>query len=783
MIFRAWVLGGVVLGVSCGSDVRPEAPPEKHIPWTASRVVGSPDPPLRFRAAPAFPKLKFHHSLYLAFEPGTGRALVVEQEGRIRTFRPDPAAEGTDLFLERKDTWFYSMKFHPKYEENHWVYVFANGPPDREPNKKNQILRYGVKDGKADPTTEHLVIDWVSNGHDGGEMGFGPDGMLYATAGDGTTDSDRNNTGQDISDLNSGLIRIDVEHPDPGRNYSIPKDNPFLSIPNARGELWAYGFRNPWRMCFDPKTGDLWVGDIGQDIWEAIEVVKKGDNYGWSVLEAGHPFHTKRKLGPTPVTPPAIVHHHSESRSITGGFVYYGAKYPDLQGVYLYGDYSTGRVWGARYEGGRITWQKELAKTPIQILGLAPDAAGEIYLADYGGAVWRLEPKPPEPPRDFPRTISRSGAFRSVEAYRTHPGLIPYSVNSPLWSDGAFKERHIGLPNDQPISFSEGSWTFPEGTVLVKTFSLEMEPGRPASRKRIETRFLTLQENEWIGYSYEWNEAETDARLVDSGGKTREFEIRGPGGVRKQTWAYPSRSDCMVCHSRAANFVLGVTTMQMNRDLQLEEIEGLGLFKVNLLDHVREAESAWTAIGDVRRSEKRKSPEVPKALRDRLDPQLFGFAGLDPVENALQLAWLLGRHDAERALGKDPQFTTRLPRRPARMPHLVDPADGTAPLEDRARSYLHANCAQCHVEAGGGNSAFDVHVTTARPQMKVVDVRPIHDTLEIAEPRLVAPGDPSRSILFQRISRRGQGQMPPLASSIVDERSVEMLREWITSLR
>jgi mono/diheme cytochrome c family protein len=117
------------------------------------------------------------------------------------------------------------------------------------------------------------------------------------------------------------------------------------------------------------------------------------------------------------------------------------------------------------------------------------------------------------------------------------------------------------------------------------------------------------------------------------------------------------------------------------------------------------------------------------------------------------------------------------------MPRLADPADGAAPLEDRARSYLHANCAQCHVEAGGGNSAFDVHVTTARPQMKVVDVRPIHDTLEIAEPRLVAPGDPSRSILFQRISRRGQGQMPPFASSVVDERSVEMLREWITSLR
>jgi len=783
MISRAWLWSVGLLGVSCQSDARPEPPPEPHVPWTTSRVVGSPDPPLPFRAVPAFPKVRIRHSLYLAFEPGTGRALVVQQEGRIHVFAPDPEIARTEIFLERKDTWFYSMKFHPRYAENHWVYVFANGPPDTEPNKKNQILRYTVRNGKADPSTEHLVIDWVSNGHDGGEMGFGPDGMLYITAGDGTTDSDRNNTGQDITDLNSGMLRIDIEHPDPGRNYSIPKDNPFLSIPNARGELWAYGFRNPWRMCFDPKTGDLWVADIGQDLWEAIEVVHRGDNYGWSVLEAGHPFHTKRKLGPTPVTPPVIVHHHSESRSITGGFVYYGDRYPDLQGVYLYGDYSTGRVWGARYQGGKITWQKELAKTPLQILGLAADAQGEIYLADYGGGVARLEPKPPEPPREFPRTLSRSGVFRSVAAYQTHPGLVPYSVNSPLWSDGAFKERHLGLPNDQPIGFSEGSWTFPEGTVLVKTFSLERVQGDPRTRRRIETRFLTLQENEWVGYSYEWNEEGTDAHLVEARGKTREFEIRGPGGIRQQPWYYPSRSDCMVCHSRAANFVLGVTTMQMNRESQLETLEALGLFKVNLLDHLHEEESAWTALGEIRRSGKWKAPQAPRGLRDRIDPELFGFAGLDPMGNAVQLAWLLGRRDLERSLEKEPRFTARLPKRPPRLPRLADPADPTEPLEDRARSYLHANCAQCHVEAGGGNSAFDVHVTTSRPQMKLVDVRPIHDTLDVSDPRLVAPGDPSRSILFQRISRRGQWQMPPLATSIVDESSVRMLEEWIRSLK
>ncbi len=176
--------------------------------------------------------------------------------------------------------------------------------------------------------TQTAIIEWESNGHNGGEMAFGPDGMLYISSGDGTSDSDTDNTGQDIRDLTSGIVRIDVEHPADGKQYRIPDDNPFLTIPDARGELWAYGFRNPWRLCFDGRTGDLWVGDIGQDIWEMVHVVQRGGNYGWSVMEGSHPFHPLRQPGPTPISPPTIEHHHSESRSITGGLVYYGPQLP-----------------------------------------------------------------------------------------------------------------------------------------------------------------------------------------------------------------------------------------------------------------------------------------------------------------------------------------------------------------------------------------------------------------------------------------------------------------------
>src|SRR5205807_1529797 len=164
------------------------------------------------------------------------------------------------------------------------------------------------------------------------------------------SDSDGDVTGQDLRDLCSGVLRIDVDRPAPGKNYAIPRDNPFVKLPGARGELWCFGLRNPWRMHFDRTSGDLYVGDVGQDLWEMIHLIRKGGNYGWSVMEGSHPFQPLRKKGPGPFQPPLIEHPHSESRSITGGLVYRGRKFPELRGAYLYGDYSTGKIWGLRHK-------------------------------------------------------------------------------------------------------------------------------------------------------------------------------------------------------------------------------------------------------------------------------------------------------------------------------------------------------------------------------------------------------------------------------------------------
>lgn len=723
---------------------------EERVAWTTSRVIGSPDPPLPLRAVRAFPKLTFANPLYVIGEPvaaggaaansPTGRMFVVEQAGKIRAFPNDPGVEKTDVFLALADRDTYGMTFHPHYAENRFVYVFSNGPNSNTEHRFNRISRFVVSRTNpfaCEPASEKIIIEWESNGHNGGDLAFGPDRMLYISAGDGTSDSDTNLTGQKISDLVSGMLRIDVDHPATGKEYAIPKDNPFLDIAEARPELWAYGFRNPWRIHIDPQ-GNLWCGDIGQDQWEMIEIVRRGDNYGWSVVEGGHPFYLERQRGPHPFTKPTIVHPHSEARSITGGVTYLGSKFPELRGAYIYGDYGTGKIWAARYDGKQITFHQEIADTPFQILGFGLDAAGELYLVDYAGPLYTLERIPPGKPQPpFPQTLSATGLFRSVPRHAVEPALIPYSVNSPLWSDNAHKERFIALPEMSQIDFTdEGAWKFPEGAVLVKTFALDLEAGNPASRRRIETRLLVFQQNEWVGYTYRWDDAQSEATLVESGGADATFSIRDPGapqGRREQVWHFPSRAECMVCHSRAAVYVLGLNTLQMNKEHdyggvranQLRTLEHLGVFRVTVPG------ASASAGGDASQPEK---------------------------------------------------FSNRLLQDPAEYAALPNPYDESTGLERRVRSYLHSNCAQCHVAAGGGNAAMELGFTTTRAKSNFIGVRPLHARFGIEDARLISPGAPDRSVLLKRLAIRGQGQMPPLATSVVDEAGVKLIREWIESL-
>lgn len=742
-----------------------------------SRVIGSPEPPPPYRNKRVLPNLKISWPIFVISEPGSTRMWFIDETGpyapaRLARTTDDPSTGEFETLVKYPDAVAYSIAFHPNYMKNGYAYVGLNGTFDGA--RKTAIIRYTVDRSppfRFQPDSAKSIIEWPSDGHNGGAIVFGADGMLYVTSGDGTGDSDGNVVGQDLSKLNAKVLRIDVDHPAEGKAYSAPKDNPFIGVKDARPETWAYGLRNPWRIAVDPRTGQIWVGNNGQDLFEQVYLIERGANYGWSAYEGSEPFYRERERGPSPVSKPTAEHHHSESRSLTGGVVYHGKNLPELQGAYIYGDHSTGKIWGIKHDGRRVLWNKELADTTLQITGFALDVDGELLIVDHQGneqgGFHTLEKNPDTSShKQFPRRLSESGLFRSVAKREVEPGVIPYSVNSPLWSDGANKERFFVLPptmiddrEEVPakINFGSGGWSFPDRTVLIKSFALDLKEGDASSRRWIETRFLTKQQGEWVGYSYEWNDAQTDAVLVDKAGHDREFDIATDDGIRRQKWHYPSRTECMVCHSRAANFALGLTTPQMNRDHdyghgvvenQVRMLERLGLLKVNW---------QWEAM---------------EAFRKNLTAK-----GLEAKDVELRLQEITATRDQR----KDPP-SSLLFQLPEKYDCLANPYDEAKPVEARARSYLQVNCAQCHVLAGGGNAQFDIAISTPLSQMKLLNVRPQHHTFGIENAQLIAPGDPNRSVLLHRISHRRQGHMPPLATSLVDAQAVNLIRQWITEL-
>jgi uncharacterized repeat protein (TIGR03806 family) len=703
---------------------------ERRIPWNDSRVVGSPEPILPYKVVRAFPKLTIKQPLSMTPEPGRKRLFVLQHlgfwagPGRLLAVADDQSASEAELLVET-DGLAVGIAFHPDYERNGFVYVGLNGPIN-DPKKKTQVMRYTVSREPPhgiDAASKRLIIEWPSNGHNGGDVAFGNDGNLYVSSGDGSSDSDADLTGQTLDDLLGAILRIDVDHPDAGRNYGVPKDNPFVNRPGARAELWAYGLRNPWRLSFDRESGQLWAGNNGQDLWEQVFLIQKGANYGWSISEGSHAFHVQRKAGPDPISPPAAEHSHSEARSLTGGRVYRGSRLPKLVGAYVYGDWSTGRVWGVKHDGTKASWHQELVDTPFNITGFGTDHAGELYVIDQGSGFYRFEPttEADQPSQPFPRRLSQTGLFASVADHKPHPAALPFEVNAPQWADGATAEHCAALPGlerteQKPQLNAGGEWTLPNGSVLVQTLSLARfgVSGRPA-RERVETRLLVRQQGEWTGYSYRWNGEQTDADLVPAGGDTQEIEVpdaADPGGRREQIWRFPARTECLVCHSRAAGFILGFTSLQLDRSV----------------DH-----------GGTTRNQLRSLEHI----------------GV---------------------------FQGALPARDAKGPRLVNPYDEKAQREDRIRSYLHVNCSTCHVQEGGGNSRMQLSLATPTREMRLIDEPPAHSQFNIPNARLVAPGSPERSVLYHRISRRGTDQMPPLGSTEVDRIALRLIAEWIRDL-
>jgi len=742
LVLMAW--GMASLAVAAAPDIaskpRRESGLDRRIPWTTSKIQGTPEPPSPYRTENAFPQLNFFEPLAIDRLPGTDRMIVAERPGKIFSFVADPQTARKELLVDVGRT-VYGVTAHPQFAKNGYVYV-ASVVNAAEPSPDgSRISRFSVKPGnppQADAASEKVILTWPSGGHNGGCIQFGPDGFLYLATGDGSGIADQRETGQDLSDLLGAILRIDVDHADEGRAYAIPRDNPFVGRAGARGEIYSYGHRQVWRFGFDSPSGRLWAGEVGQDLWEMVYVIEKGGNYGWSVKEGAHPFRPERKLGPTPILAPIVEHPHSDFRSITGGYVYRGSRLPELSGAYVYADYDTGKIWSLRYDGQKVSQHRELDDTQLRIVSFGLDPTGELYLLDFpGGAIHRLIKAPPEaaPAMPFPRKLSETGLFDSTTAHRPAAGVIPYSVNAELWSDGARKERFLALPGSEKIEFdgvnypqpapgADPGWRFPHDTVLVKTFSLELESGNPASARRLETRILHHKkmpgteeygDQFWRGYTYVWNEEQTDAELLDAQGLDRSYRIRdaaAPGGVREQTWHFPSRAECTLCHTMSAKYVLGVTTLQMNRD-----------------------------------------HDYGSAIANQLST--FEHLGL---------------------------FTKPLPKRPAELPQLANDRDESQDVNLRARAYLHANCAHCHRKWGGGNADFQMLALLPLDETGTVNTRPGQGLFDLPEPKLLVPGSTDRSMLAYRMTKTGLGRMPHVGSNVVDSTGAKLIRQWIEGL-
>jgi uncharacterized repeat protein (TIGR03806 family) len=660
-----------------------------------------------------FTNLSFNSPVALKQAPGdASRWFVVEQGGVVRTFANQSSVASSSVFIDLTsrlesggEEGLLGLAFHPNFPTNPRVYLSYTA---RAGGIVSRISEFQTQDGGAtlNLSTERvlLTVNQPESNHNGGNISFGPDGFLYIGFGDGGGGGDQHGSignGQNLLTLLGKMLRIDVS---PAAGYAIPPSNPYANNAqcgtNGSGtancpEIYANGFRNPWRWSFDRQTKELWLADVGQDKWEEVDRVTLGGNFGWRCREGAHAFNGT--CGPAQsLIDPIAEYSHSLGNSITGGYVYRGSAIPALQGRYVFADFGSGRIWNIARDT-TPTAQMTAAQSyqsGLTISSFGEGNDGELYVVDYNGGLYKIQPGSSGGTDTIPTQLSATGCMSSAN-------LIGYKPNAPFWSDGADKERFIGLPNGQNIVVgADGDWDFPNGAVLVKNFRV--------SSKLIETRlFMRHPDGVWAGYTYEWNDAQTDATRV-VGGKQKQ--------VGNQTWIFPSESECLQCHTDAAGRSLGLETAQLN-----------GNFTYSQTGRTANQVVTLNAIQSL-------SPPVTQS--------------------------------------------------PEQLPALPDPYGTAGSLNDRARAYLHTNCAQCHRPNGGTPVTLDLRYTTALNQTGACNVAPSAGDLGIANAQIIATGDAARSVLLARMNRRdGTGvQMPPIASALPDTQGAALLQSWISSL-
>jgi glucose/arabinose dehydrogenase len=672
--------------------------------------------------------LRFEYPV--AAEQSASTWYVAEQHGRIiRVTAPavgEDAKTWSTVALDLRDAidgagpddfselGLFGLALHPDFPSDGRVFVHYTVPVPLSPEEENadwwaKPARSIISSFEFDPASatfergsEEILLSLPQPAlcHNGGAILFDDSGYLLLGLGDGCRDS---KTSQDTESFYGALLRLDIDSRDVTRGtpYAIPPDNPFTNDPRYAPEIAAYGLRNPWRITLDRETGNLWNGDVGSELREEVNRIESGANYGWPVFE-GHLTKNETTLASRsdPLGFPAaeLCREDASSFSITGGYVYRGRAIPELVGTYVFADAMSGTLYGIPAESARRARPEILGMVPGALVSsFAEDTAGELYVLDRNsGSFYSIIGGPPLPPPA--RRLVETGLVDSEDPATPAATTIPYEVNLPFFSDGADKERWFRLPAEGHIGIDSatGHLLFPPGTTFAKSFHRD--------DAFVETRLLSkLDDMTWRGYSYQWSVDQDRAERLDTGKISVAFA---------SDWLYPSRAECLRCHTPVAGHALGLNLGQLGSPSRNGDLDQL--------DWWREA----------------------------------GILALSAEEL-----------DELRAL----------------FPPLPRSKDDNVHEQTRARAFLHVNCSNCHQPGGPADGQMDLRREPELAEMQICDALPGVAWPRIEDARIVAPGDPQRSVLYQRLLARGRGRMHPYRLG-VDSDNAELIRSWIEHL-
>lgn len=459
---------------------------------------------------------------------------------------------------------FFSIALDPEFATTKTLYAsYTIGTSSNIVHVVDRFVGDASYTFSATSGTRILSIPVPNNYHIGGDIAFATDGMLLIGTGFALTDASPDGYAQSLDNLHGKFLRIDVRSTaaqQNANNYIVPSDNPFVNTAGALPEIFAYGLRNPWRFSVDASTGLIWAGDVGASRREEVDLIHSGDNYGWPVREGDlcNPNSTAATgtCTVTNQTEPLFVYSHTDGSCITGGYVYRGSAISSLAGQYIFGDCTAGNVWSinATTAGGNIT-KNLLATATSGITSFAQDANGELYVLTRDSQVYRLDPTSVADEASLPSKLSASGCGQSDNAFEPPDNVYAYDINVPFWSDGADKERFMALPKNASLALNaNGHLDAPTNSVFIKRFT--------RNDAEVETRlFMRLQDGTWAGFTYAWDANVKDGILVPAAGAVSQL-------ADGTSWRFPSRTECLACHSNVAGGSLGTVVGQFNIDVQ-----------------------------------------------------------------------------------------------------------------------------------------------------------------------------------------------------------------------